>query len=128
MRQVKKTPRLTALAALGACLLALGPGAIPAAADAPAGDDAISEAGLGRFVKRKTGNFIGPSQPPRVTMAEIVDAFVLRPLGALSTLVGAGFFVATLPITTATNQIQTAKEVLIDAPFQDSFGHPMGAL
>ena len=123
MRQVKKARRLSAWAVLGACLLALGPGAIPAAADSPAGDDATSEADL--------------SQPPRVTTAgrptnccaaAIVDLFVLRPLGALSTLVGAGFFVATLPITTATNQIQVAKEVLIDTPFQDSFGRPMGAL
>ncbi len=124
MRQVKKTPRLTVLAALGACLLALGPGAIPAAADAPAGDDATSEADLSR------------SPRVSVTTAKVVEEFldlgmdvlVLRPLGALSTLVGAAFFVVSLPVTVAAEQTEIAKEVLIDTPFQETFGRPLGAI
>ena len=68
----------------------------------------------------------GPTGPS--TAAKVVDAAVLRPLGALSVVAGVGFFIASLPFTIAAEQVGTAREVLIETPYQDTFGHPLGAI
>ena len=56
------------------------------------------------------------------------DEVLLRPLGLLSMVVGAGFFVAALPFTYATGQVGTAKEILIDTPFEDAVDRPLGRI
>jgi hypothetical protein len=95
-------------------LLAPGPrlahaGSADAAGDAPAAE-----------------SLDGPSGPS--TVAKVVDAAVLRPLGALSVVAGVGFFIASLPISIAAEQVGTAREVLIDVPYEDTFNHPLGAI
>ncbi|MDE0883930.1 MAG: hypothetical protein OSB70_00210 [Myxococcota bacterium] len=60
--------------------------------------------------------------------AKIVDATLLRPLGLLSTVAGAGFFVVSLPITIAAEQVGTAREVLVETPYENTFERPLGRI
>ncbi len=60
--------------------------------------------------------------------SKVVDATLLRPLGLLSTVAGAGFFVASLPITIAAEQVGTAREVLVETPYENTFERPLGRI
>ena len=60
--------------------------------------------------------------------AVLFDAVLLRPLGLLSMLAGAGFFVAALPFSYATEQVGTAREILIDTPFENTVDRPLGRI
>ena len=99
---------------IGLLLLASGAGLAHADSADSAGDASATE------------SIEGPTGP--TTTAKVVDAAILRPLGALSVVAGVGFFVASLPFTVAAEQVGTAREVLIDTPYQDTFGHPLGAI
>jgi len=70
-----------------------------------------------------------PAEPAARDLGLVVfDAALLRPLGAISTLAGAGFFVVSLPLVLPAGQFETAKEVLIDTPVEDTFARPLGSL
>ena len=60
--------------------------------------------------------------------SKVVDAALLRPLGGLSTVAGAGFFVVSLPITIAVEQVGTAREVLVETPYENTFERPLGRI
>ncbi len=109
------TRRITGISVfLVAFLLAPGPRLVHAGSADPAEGAPVAESLDGST---------GPS-----TTSKVIDAAVLRPLGALSVVAGVGFFIASLPFTIAAEQVGTAREVLIDTPYQDTFGHPLGAI
>jgi hypothetical protein len=72
------------------------------------------------------GDSSGPAGPDLT--AKLVDAILVRPLGVLSTLAGAGFFVVSLPLVLPSGQLEISREVLIDTPIEDTFRRPLGAL
>lgn len=57
-----------------------------------------------------------------------LDVLILRPMGLLATVAGAGFFVATLPISALTQQVGTARAILVDEPFDNTFERPLGRI
>lgn len=56
------------------------------------------------------------------------DALVLRPLGALGTAVGFGFFVCSLPLAGPTLQLDVAWDTFVGAPFEYTFERGLGEL
>jgi hypothetical protein len=73
-----------------------------------------------------SGSVVAATGPDMTS--KVVDATLVRPLGVLSTLAGAGFFVVSLPITIAVEQVGTAREVLLDTPYENTFERPLGRL
>jgi len=113
MRRLTRDAKRIALV----CIFLLGAGSVPGPAVSLAwADSAPGEEGAVAVSSRSD------------TAAKAVDAALLRPLGALSLVVGAGFFVASLPITVASEQVGTAKEILVDGPYQSTFERPLGVL
>ena len=60
--------------------------------------------------------------------AVALDVLILRPMGLLATVAGTGFFVASLPISFATQQVGDAKGILVDEPFENTFERPLGRI
>ena len=56
----------------------------------------------------------------------MADALFLRPFGMASTLLGAGFFIITLPFTAITGSTDKAAEKLISKPARFTFNRPLG--
>ena len=54
------------------------------------------------------------------------DVAVLRPLGFLGTVVGFGFFVASLPLSGPTLQVEEAWERFVQAPGAFTFDRALG--
>ncbi len=60
--------------------------------------------------------------------ATTFDAAVLRPLGALSTLGGFVFFVASVPFVAPSGRIETAWDIFVYGSYDDTFVRPLGEL
>ena len=58
--------------------------------------------------------------------AMMVDLAVYRPVGIALTVVGAAFFVVSLPFTAAAGSTDEAGETLVGKPFQFTFNRPLG--
>ncbi len=56
----------------------------------------------------------------------VVDAIVLRPLGLCSTILGATFFVITLPFAALGNNINNSAEAMVITPAKYTFARPIG--
>jgi hypothetical protein len=143
-RSLGKARRFAVTAALTVGLLA-APGLVPrvAFADEPVTGEPVAEEPVAeeRTAAQPLAQAVAqePTDAPRVaeslpapsgpsTTAKVIDAALLRPLGALSVLAGIGFFVASLPFTVAAEQVGTAREVLVETPYRDAFDHPLGAI
>ncbi|MCC7547143.1 MAG: hypothetical protein IT532_05210 [Burkholderiales bacterium] len=58
----------------------------------------------------------------------LVDAVIARPIGLLTTIVGAAAFVVSLPFTLPSNSVDRAKEALVVTPARYTFKRPIGQL
>ncbi len=56
-----------------------------------------------------------------------VDGFALRPIGIAGIVVGTAAFLATLPLTAITGQVEEAADRLVVAPYRFTFERPLGA-
>ncbi len=63
---------------------------------------------------------------PEEIGAKVLDVVVLRPLGAVATVAGFGFFVASLPIVAPTREIGWTWDVFVLAPAEYTFVRPVG--
>jgi hypothetical protein len=63
---------------------------------------------------------------PEEIGAKVLDVAVLRPLGAIATVAGFAFFVASLPIAAPTLEIDTTWDVFVLAPADYTFVRPIG--
>ena len=57
-----------------------------------------------------------------------VDTAVLRPLGALSTIGGFVFFLASVPFVAPAGRIETAWDIFVYGSYDDTFVRPLGEL
>jgi len=64
------------------------------------------------------------AQPEGARVEDIVDLVVLRPLGCVATVAGAGLFVLTLPFTVPTRSVGKSAEVFVVAPYRYTFSRP----
>jgi hypothetical protein len=60
--------------------------------------------------------------------AMIVDGFLLRPGGAIATLVGSVVFVVTLPFSIPTKSVDKAAQKLVVDPAKYTFVRPLGQI
>jgi len=61
------------------------------------------------------------------TAAEIAaDGWIARPMGLVSTVLGAATFVVTLPFSLTSNSTDRAAKTLVAEPFQYTFRRPLG--
>jgi len=58
----------------------------------------------------------------------LVDAVIARPIGLLTTIVGAAAFVVSLPFTLPSKSVDRAKEALVVTPARYTFKRPIGQL
>jgi len=58
--------------------------------------------------------------------AGTLDVVVLRPLGAMATVAGFGFFVISSPIAAASQRIGLSWDTLVLAPAEYTFQRPLG--
>lgn len=58
----------------------------------------------------------------------VIDTAFLRPLGIVSTVFGATFFVVSLPFAAITSSVGTSFELLVEDPFVYTFRRPLGQL
>ena len=56
----------------------------------------------------------------------IYDTVVLRPVGMIATAVGSVFFILSLPFSALSDNVDDAKEKLIEDPFRFTFKRPLG--
>jgi hypothetical protein len=56
----------------------------------------------------------------------IADFAVMRPLGIGATVVGAAFFIVSLPFSALGNNTETAWEKMVADPFNFTFARPLG--
>lgn len=90
------------LAALGAALLVMS--AVPAAAQQPPDSTVLGDRGS--------------------DMA--ADLLIVRPLGLVGTLIGAGLFVVALPFTVPSGSVGDAAHEMVVRPFEYTFNRPLG--
>jgi len=72
---------------------------------------------------------VEPKSPPidwSVSAPKIFDAIVLRPLGAVSTVVGAGAFIIAAPLGVFGPGIRQTWDVLVMTPADFTFSRPLG--
>lgn len=62
------------------------------------------------------------------TGAVVADILVLRPLGAVGTILGAAALVATYPVTVALNDTPEAEDFLVMRPLHYTFERPLGQM
>lgn len=62
------------------------------------------------------------------TWAAVVDAAALRPLYAIGTCAGFGFFVASTPFVAASGEYRTSWNIFVDEIATDAFRRPLGEL
>jgi hypothetical protein len=67
----------------------------------------------------------GQTAPPSGA-AMFVDGLVIRPLGAVATLLGSAVFIVTLPFSALGGNVGQAKQALIDEPAIMTFKRPLG--
>jgi len=58
--------------------------------------------------------------------AKTLDVIVLRPLGAIATVAGFGFFAVSSPIAAASQRIGASWDTLVLAPVDYTFQRPLG--
>ncbi|MCH2378407.1 MAG: hypothetical protein MK236_03200 [Pedosphaera sp.] len=74
------------------------------------------------------------SQPPVAPQQRGEDAtsddmmleVVVRPLSLISTIAGSAIYVVTWPFSMASGSAQEAKRLLVDKPYEATFGRKMG--
>lgn len=54
------------------------------------------------------------------------DLLILRPLGAVATILGSAVFVLSLPFTAISRTVPTASEKLVKDPFHFTMTRPLG--
>ena len=57
-----------------------------------------------------------------------LDAVILRPLGAVTTVGGFVFFLASVPFVAPSGHIGTAWDVFVYGPYDDTFVRPLGEI
>ena len=55
------------------------------------------------------------------------DLFLLRPLGGIATIIGAGVFVVSLPLTAITGTVDSAGRKMVAEPFRFTITRPLGS-
>ncbi len=60
--------------------------------------------------------------------AVVGDILVARPLGFVGTVLGTTAFVVSLPVTLPTHQVDKVGKVLVERPFNYTFGRPIGRM
>jgi hypothetical protein len=93
-----------------AAILALAPAAPAPASQGEAADSERVQAGV---AWEETG-------------AKALDAVILRPLGAMATVAGFGFFAVSSPLAAASQRIGLSWEILVLAPVEYTFERPLG--
>lgn len=110
-------------------MLCLGLFALPASAT----DHEESTAG-GSETQDLEQDLEAPEEPAAETssgpgIAEIsLDVLLLRPIGALSTVVGMGFFVVSAPLVAPSWAFSDTWDVFVATPVDDTFSRPLGEL
>lgn len=56
----------------------------------------------------------------------LIDLVVLRPLGAVTTVVGAAVWVVALPFTIPTGQVAESGRAMVGRPAEYTFNRPLG--
>jgi hypothetical protein len=56
----------------------------------------------------------------------VADALIVRPLGIVATILGAGLFVISLPFSALGKNVKEAGEKLVVAPAKFTFTRPLG--
>ena len=56
----------------------------------------------------------------------VADALIVRPLGIIATLLGAGLFVISLPFSALGKNVKEAGDKLVVAPAKFTFTRPLG--
>ncbi len=56
----------------------------------------------------------------------VADALIVRPLGIIATILGAGLFVISLPFSALGKNVKEAGEKLVVAPAKFTFTRPLG--
>ncbi|HYC53567.1 MAG TPA: hypothetical protein VEL28_01310 [Candidatus Binatia bacterium] len=69
---------------------------------------------------------VGPSDEDPSGMAMAADFLIARPLGLVSTLLGAGIFVGSLPFSAASGDVDTPADRLVADPATYTFYRPLG--
>ena len=54
------------------------------------------------------------------------DLFLMRPFGAVATILGAGVFVISLPLTAITGTVDLAGKKMVAEPFKFTITRPLG--
>lgn len=75
-------------------------------------------------VVRAEGTNVISDRPTGAVMA--ADGLVVRPLGIVSTVLGAATWLVTLPFTLPSGSVREAGEVLVRDPAQFTFTRPLG--
>ena len=60
------------------------------------------------------------------TSDDIMLEAVVRPLSLISTIAGSAIYVATWPFSSASGSDEEAKRLLVDKPYEATFGRKMG--
>lgn len=70
-----------------------------------------------------TSAFAGDVVEQREARAKykVLDLLVVRPIGLVMTIAGTGLFVATLPVTAISGDVEDAGEVLVKTPAKMAF-------
>jgi hypothetical protein len=56
----------------------------------------------------------------------VADAIIVRPLGVVATILGAGFFLISLPFSALGGNVKEAGQKLVVAPAKFTFQRPLG--
>lgn len=56
----------------------------------------------------------------------VADALIVRPLGICATILGAGFFIISLPFSALGGNVKEAGQKLVAAPAKFTFKRPLG--
>ena len=102
---------------------------VPAIATSVAAEEPLSEAKASPSPTQSASQETGAGGASKVG-DQIVDAVVLRPLGALSLVGGAVFFVVTSPLVLVSRVIDysTSWDVMVMAPWEYTVERPLGDL
>jgi hypothetical protein len=73
-----------------------------------------------------TSTFSHAGDPSDRFEAVVADVIIARPLWLVATVVGAGFFVASLPISATSGSVRRTGRTLVGKPAQATFTRPLG--
>lgn len=69
-----------------------------------------------------------PPPQKHSVVVKVADAVIVRPISAVSTLVGSTFFVIGLPVTALLKRTRPAADALVINPARATFKRPLGDL